>query len=61
MSRAPFPKGGTPPWWWKGYQPSWDAQTDLRHRLAWLYGDPEARKTANAGDVEAWRRLGRRA
>ena len=31
---------------------------DLRQRLTWLYGDPDARMAANAPDVEAWNRLG---
>lgn len=31
---------------------------DHRMRLAWLYGDADARIEANAPDLEAWRRLG---
>ena len=37
-----------------------DLETERRnYRLAWLYGDIDARIKANAQDVEAWRNLGR--
>jgi hypothetical protein len=59
MSRAPFPKGGTPPWWWNGYVPLWNTHLDLIGRLQWLYGDAQARSEENKPDLEAWRQLGR--
>ena len=31
--------------------------TERRQRLAWLYGDVDARIAANAPDVRAWDRL----
>lgn len=33
---------------------------DLHQRLAWLYGDPDARIEANEPDVAKWRALRRR-
>ena len=46
----------------KGYGP-WTPHTwmvDLRQRLRFLYGDPDARIQANRPDLQAWRNLGQR-
>lgn len=49
-------RGGNQHWQYETH--SW--QEDCLRRIAWLYGDPESRITANAPDLESWRRLGTR-
>jgi hypothetical protein len=51
----------TMPGWWARFRSQGEAWEDLMDRLTWLYASASVRMDENRGDVDKWRRLGKRA